>query len=202
MASFSCPCWVGIKIANATLAIRAVEAFQRCHERLAQSESRVLCIDSDPARIEGREVAGSRPALMARASARFMSMARSRWLRPSPFIESVSPGRLQQPVIAIVGVPRDRDYAGVYRVMARISRSLIITETDINPNTRFPAPEELPQRPRAPLCSDVSYTGDLPRALALARTKSGGETGTILLAVSLMLVGECMLIWDVDTTVI
>lgn len=115
------------------------------------------------------------------------------------FVESVQ-ARLRQPVIAIVGVPRDRDYAGVYRVMARVSQTLIITETDINPNTRFPDPDAALEAARQ-VASDVHATRTLPEALELARARAG-ESGSILLAVSLMLVGECMLIWDIDTTTI
>ena len=115
------------------------------------------------------------------------------------FVASVSE-RLRPPVVSIVGVPRDRDYAGVYRVMASVSDSLIITETDINPNTRFPRREDALAAARN-WSSDVSYANDLPGALSIARRKAG-DSGTILLAVSLMLVGECMLMWDVDTSAI
>ena len=38
-----------------------------------------------------------------------------------------------------------------------------------------------------------------PTAFAQARSLTG-ESGTILLAGSLMLIGECMLLWDIDTT--
>ena len=84
--------------------------------------------------------------------------------------------------------------------MAAVSQSLIITETDINPNTHFPSQEEALVAAQQ-LCADLSYANDLPRALELARQKAG-QSGTILLAVSLMLVGECMLIWEADTSLI
>ncbi|MCY3798503.1 MAG: hypothetical protein OXG84_11880, partial [Chloroflexi bacterium] len=115
------------------------------------------------------------------------------------FVASVSE-RLRAPVVSIVGVPLDRDYAGVYRVMASVSDSLIITETDINPNTRFPGREDALAAARG-WASDVTHAIDLPGALSMARGKAG-DAGTIMLAVSLMLVGECMLIWDVDTSAI
>lgn len=183
------------QIANATLAIRAVEAFQRCLDggardsgdfvdAIRQGLSRVTWLG----RVQRLE---ENPPIIVDGAITVASA--------ESFIDSVR-DRLRQPVTAIVGVPRDRDYPGVYRVMAEISRSLIITETDINPNTRFPEREEAIAAARA-VCSDLSYTKDLPSALALARQGSAAS-GTILLAVSLMLVGECMLIWDVDTSVI
>ncbi len=113
------------------------------------------------------------------------------------FVESIAP-RLSEPVAAIVGVPRDRDYAGVYQVMARVSKKLIITETDINPNTTFPSRAEALRAAQA-LRVDARHTDNLREALDAAR-EFAGASGTILLAVSLMLVGECMLIWDVDTS--
>ena len=106
--------------------------------------------------------------------------------------------RLHDPVISIVGVPRDRDFAAVYKVMAAVSRALIFTETDINPNTRFPSRAEALAAAEG-LNAERHYSEDLPGALEVAK-KLAGPGGTILLAVSLMLVGECMLIWDVETS--
>jgi len=183
------------QIDNATLAIRAVEAFQRVLD--AGAADPAATIDRIRRGLRGVkwlgrvQILGEEPLVFVDGAITIPSA--------ESFIDSVR-GRLRQPVIAIVGVPRDRDYAGVYRVMARVSRSLIITETDINPNTRFPAPQDATAAARA-ACANLSYTRDLPSALALARTRAG-SSGTILLAGSLMLVGECMLIWDVDTTAI
>ena len=183
------------QVDNATLAIRAVEAFQlRMGGGAAESEPAIDSIRRGLATVKwlGRvQLLGENPTIIVDGAITVAS-ARS-------FLDSLQ-DRLRQPVISIVGVPRDRDYAGVYRVMAGVSRALIITETDINPNTRFPAREDAIAAARA-LCSDSSYTEDLPSALDLAR-RWAGDSGTVLLAVSLMLVGECMLIWDVDTTVI
>ena len=113
------------------------------------------------------------------------------------FLTGVKP-HLREPVVSIVGVPIDRDYAGVYAEMASVSQSLIITETDINPNTKFPSPDNALDAAQS-VCTDVAYCNTLPQALDIARRKVG-TNGTILLAVSLMLVGECMLIWHMDTT--
>lgn len=115
------------------------------------------------------------------------------------FLDGVR-GNLRQPVVSIVGVPIDRDYTGVFNVMASVSKSLIITETDINPNTHFPPADQAIEAAKA-VCNDVHYTEKLPQALDIARTISG-TNGTILLAVSLMLVGECMLIWGIETDAI
>lgn len=112
------------------------------------------------------------------------------------FIAGIKP-HLRQPVVSIVGVPIDRDYGGVYQVMAEVSSSIIITETDINPNTHFPSQADALKQAQA-VYDDVTYTKTLPQALSLAREKVG-QNGTILMAVSLMLVGECMLIWKIDT---
>ena len=114
------------------------------------------------------------------------------------FVASV--GQLPRPVVSIVGVPRDRDYAGVYAEMAAVSDSLVITETDINPSTRFPA-RDVALQMASQVCDDVRYADRLPSAFDMAREKTG-KNGTILLAGSLMLIGECMLLWNIDTSVI
>lgn len=183
------------QIANATLAIRAVERFQR---RLGAGAPESATFKSairrglGAVKWQGRaQQLEERPAIYVDGAITVASA--------ESFIASVRK-RLQAPVAAIVGVPRDRDYAGVYRVMAAASDSLIITETDINPNTRFPAREDALAAAQE-ASSDVAFTRELPSALSLARRRAG-ESGTILLAVSLMLVGECMLIWDVDTSAI
>ena len=113
------------------------------------------------------------------------------------FVDSLQ-GRLRAPVVSIVGVPRDRDYAGVYQVMAGISDSLLLTETDINPSTRFPA-RDAALAAASQTGLDCQHAADLTLALDMARQRTGAG-GTILLAGSLMLIGECMLIWDIDTS--
>ena len=113
------------------------------------------------------------------------------------FVASVE-SRLRRPVVSIVGIPRDRDFRGVYSVMAAVSDALIITETDINPSTRFPAKAEALSAANA-ITRIAWHAPTLTEALELARLVTGAD-GTILIAASLMLVGECMLIWDIDTT--
>lgn len=181
------------QIENASLAIRAVEMLQaRLSASSLADQGYIESIRSGLAQVKwfGRvQKLDQDPAIYVDGAITVPSA--------ESFIESVGP-RLSDPVAAIVGVPRDRDYAGVYGVMARVSKKLIITETDINPNTRFP-PRRDALRTAQALGADAVHTGNLSAALDLAREFTG-ESGTILLAVSLMLVGECMLIWNVDTS--
>ncbi len=183
------------QIENATLAIRAVELMARAAEaHAAESAAFAEAIRRGLGAVKwlGRvQKLAEKPAVYVDGAITVPSA--------ESFVASLS-GRLSEPVLAIVGVPRDRDYAGVYAVMATVSRTLIITETDINPNTRFPAREDALRAARD-LAEDAHHTRDLTQALELARARAG-ESGTILLAGSLMLVGEAMLIWHQDTTAI
>jgi dihydrofolate synthase / folylpolyglutamate synthase len=104
--------------------------------------------------------------------------------------------RISKPLVTVLGVPKDRDVEGVFRVYAQASDALILTESDIHPNMPFPAPEEAIAIAKR-YHRDVQYAQFLPQALELAYAKAG-KTGTILLAVAQPLVGEAMLIWDVD----
>ncbi len=180
------------QIGNATLAIRAVEMMTGPSG--AADSAYVDAIQSGLQRVKwlGRvQKLDDKPAIYVDGAITARS-ARS-------FLASLE-SRLRQPVVSIAGIPRDRDYTAVYQVMAEASQALIITETDINPNTRFPEPEEALKTARG-LAKNVHYAKDLQSALALAR-KLAGENGAILLALSLMMVGECMLIWNIDTTAI
>ena len=183
------------QIENASLAIRAVEMIQaRLSPAAARPKTRIHAIRAGLSSIKwpGRaQKLQDKPAVYVDGAITVRSA--------ESFLASVKP-RLARPVTAIVGIPIDRDYAGVYAVMARASQSLVITETDINPNTRFPIPADA-LKAAQPLDTDLHYAEDLTKALDIARGKTGAE-GTILLAVSLMLVGECMLIWGIDTAVI
>ena len=181
------------QISNASLAIRAVEML---HTRL-----------QDVSDISPDYIRAIRDGL-----AQVKWLGRSQQVEASPqiyidgaitvesaksFLAGVQP-HLKPPVVSIVGVPLNRDYGGIYSVMASVSQSLIITENDINPKTRFPADDDAMTVARS-VCDDVHYTKTLPKALDIARAKVGME-GTILLVGSLMLIGESMLIWEIDTT--
>jgi dihydrofolate synthase / folylpolyglutamate synthase len=107
-------------------------------------------------------------------------------------VESLQ-GYLKDPVILIVAVPVDRDYEGVYRILAPICQTLILTETAINIKIRFPAREtalETAQRYH----KDILYAYGLHQAVEWAKRRAGTE-GTIVLSVAQPLVGEAMLIW-------
>lgn len=181
------------QVENASLAIRAVEILQsRLGASPLEDEGYMESIRLGLTRVKwfGRvQKLDQEPALYVDGAITVPSA--------ESFVASLR-SRLTEPVAAIVGVPRDRDFAGVYQVMARVSGKLIITETDINPNTRFP-PRADALRAARELGADAAHTDSLREALDVAREFTG-EAGTILLAVSLMLVGECMLIWNVDTS--
>lgn len=115
------------------------------------------------------------------------------------FVDSVR-DVCRRPVAVIAGVPSDRDYAGVYRVFAQVADTLIITETDINPHTHFPAADEALAAARAHH-TDARYARRLPEALEIAQALVGAE-GTILIGASQMLIGEAQLLWGRDLTVI
>ncbi len=178
------------QIENASLAIRAVELMARRETGIDPAWMDVIRLGLSRVKWLGRVQKLDDMPLTYVDGAITVRSAKS-------FVASLTP-RLRQPVLSIVGIPRDRDYAGVYKVMAKTSQALIITETDINPNTRFPTREEALSAAQD-LHNCAHYREDLPAALDLAR-ELAGPSGTILLAVSLMLVGECMLIWNIDTT--
>jgi len=113
------------------------------------------------------------------------------------FLESVAP-YLTGHVVIIAGVPTDRDYPEVYRVLAEKADTLILTDTDIHPNIHFPDAETALSAAQT-VHHDVIYGGKLPDALQIAREKAG-SSGVILLAVAQPLVGEAMLIWQIDTS--
>lgn len=183
------------QIENASLAIRAVEMLQtRLSPDRPLSETYIRAIHAGLARIKwpGRvQKLQDGPAVYVDGAITVRSA--------ESFVASVKP-HLVQPVTAIVGIPRDRDYAGVYAVMAKVSQALVITQTDINPNTRFPSPAAVRKAARG-LDIDLHHATDLTQALRIAGGITGAD-GAILLAVSLMLAGECMLIWNLDTSVI
>jgi dihydrofolate synthase / folylpolyglutamate synthase len=111
-------------------------------------------------------------------------------------IESLR-SRLVSPVITIVGVPQDRDIEAVYRLLAKESDILILTENHINPNIKFPSAEEALALARQ-FHKDVHHTHTLAEAITLAK-QHAWDNSTVLMAVAQPLVGEAMLLWGVDT---
>ncbi|MCK6580295.1 MAG: hypothetical protein L6Q98_19555 [Anaerolineae bacterium] len=102
-------------------------------------------------------------------------------------------GDLRDPVIAIIGTPIDRDYRGVYQAFAPHVSRIILTDSAINPNIRFPAPEAALAAARA-VHDQVEYAPNLATALDIARRAAEAD-GTVLMAVTLPLVGEAMLLY-------
>jgi dihydrofolate synthase/folylpolyglutamate synthase len=87
--------------------------------------------------------------------------------------------RVRPPVIAVIGVPDEKDYAGVYREIGLLADEVILTETARNVTLRFPPADQalaLAQRyNRAAV-----HRPDVASALALARQRAGAQ-GTILI---------------------
>ena len=183
------------QIENASLAIRAVEMLQaRLSPDRPLSAAYIRAIHAGLSRVKwpGRvQKLQDNPAVYVDGAITVRSA--------ESFLASVKP-HLARPVASIVGIPRDRDYASVYAVMAKVSQALVITQTNINPNTRFPSPAAAREAAQG-LDIDLRHAADLSQALRIARGITGAD-GAILLAVSLMLAGECMLLWKLDTSII
>ncbi|MGB1287235.1 MAG: bifunctional folylpolyglutamate synthase/dihydrofolate synthase [Aggregatilineales bacterium] len=113
------------------------------------------------------------------------------------FLKSVA-SRVTSPLIIIAGVPSDRDYDAVYKLLAKKADALILTASNINPGIQFPDKDHALTVARQ-YHDTVQYHARLPDALEAASTLSG-DSGTVLLSVAQPLVGEAMLLWDVDTS--
>jgi dihydrofolate synthase/folylpolyglutamate synthase len=105
------------------------------------------------------------------------------------FVRSLD-GRLHEPVIAIVGVPDDKDYAGVFAALGPISRTLIVTETARNISLHFLPPEDALAAARLHN-PDVRFAPDLNAALDEALPLAG-SSGTVLIAGTLSLVADAI----------
>lgn len=118
-------------------------------------------------------------------------------LSAKSFLASVR-SRLRGTVVIVAGVPQDRDYAGVYAVLTEQADALILTASTINPAIRFPSETDALTAARA-VHRDVTYLPALPDALQHAKERAGSD-GTVLLSVAQPLVGEAMILYDVDTS--
>jgi dihydrofolate synthase/folylpolyglutamate synthase len=114
-------------------------------------------------------------------------------LSAQSLIESLE-GRLRQPVVTIIAVPVDRDYEGVYRVLAPISDSIILTETGINIKIRFPDRQTALNAARR-YHADVQYADSFTLAVEMAKTRAGSG-GTVVIAAAQPIIGEAMLLWN------
>ena len=122
------------QIENATLAIRAVALLKGGAGVMTDEYTETIRRGIGNVKWLGRvQKLGDQPAVYVDGAITVRSA--------QSFVASIEQ-RLSKPVVSIVGIPRDRDYAGVYQVMATVSQALIITETDINPSTHFPAKDE------------------------------------------------------------
>lgn len=108
------------------------------------------------------------------------------------FVESVRDS-LGDPVISVIGVPDDKDYAGVYEVMAQVSQQLILTETARNPSLRFLPPEYALSAARR-YHAVVSYSRTLAEAVDRA-IKQAGPEGSVLIVGTQSLLADAMAIW-------
>ena len=107
--------------------------------------------------------------------------------------------RWQQPVISIIAVPDDKDYAGVYRELGAVSAALILTKTTRNPILHFP-PAETAVSVAKQVNANVSHAPNLSAALEQARARVGD--GTIIIAGTQSIVADAMLLWGADYEVI
>lgn len=102
-------------------------------------------------------------------------------------------GRLSDPVVAIIGVPDDKDYVGVYKEIGLISDSVIITETERNVTLHFPQ-EDIAVNAMRRFNDAVTHTKSLKEAVRLA-TGTAGTTGTVLIIGTQSIVADAMILW-------
>lgn len=100
---------------------------------------------------------------------------------------------LTHPVISIIGVPDDKDFAGVYAALGPVSDALILTETDRNPGLNFPKVDTAVLTARK-YNTDVSHTSRLADAVELARTRAGTD-GTIIIIGTQSIMADATLLW-------
>jgi len=100
---------------------------------------------------------------------------------------------LTRPVISIIAVPDDKDYAGVYAALGPASDALILTETDRNPILSFPAVDTAVAAARQHN-ADVSYAPNLEAAVEQASARAGHD-GTILIIGTQSILADATLLW-------
>lgn len=105
-------------------------------------------------------------------------------------------GRLQQPVVSVIGVPDDKDYPGVFAALGPVSDTVIVTETSRNISLHFPSPETAQAAAREHN-NDVRYALNLEAALEVALPLAGAD-GTVLIAGTLSLVADAIGHWGLS----
>ena len=107
---------------------------------------------------------------------------------------------LTEPVIAIIGVPADKDYLGVYAALGPVSRAMILTETARNPSLRFPDASAALVAARAHN-PQTDYVPTLAQAVDQALAQAGTD-GTVIITGTQSIVADAMALWSQSFEVI
>lgn len=97
---------------------------------------------------------------------------------------------LTEPVITVLAVPKDRNFAAVYPIFVEISSAVILTETARNVTIKFPPPDEAVRTAQAHY-PDVRYAPTVPAALEQAIQKAGSD-GTVVMSIAQPAIGDVM----------
>lgn len=97
---------------------------------------------------------------------------------------------LKPPVVVVLAVPQDRNYAAVYPLFAEISDTVILTETRRNITIKFP-PQEMALETARQHFSDVSYAPTVAEAIDVAVQKAGAD-GTVIMSLAQPVIGDVM----------
>lgn len=103
---------------------------------------------------------------------------------------------LSDPVIAIVGIPEDKDFVGVYKELGIAAETLILTETPRNVSLTWPEREMALETARR-FNDDSRFAPDLPAALDLAKSLAGKE-GTILIVGTQSIVADTIQLYGLN----
>jgi dihydrofolate synthase/folylpolyglutamate synthase len=107
---------------------------------------------------------------------------------------------LLPPVVSIIAVPADKDYAGVYAALGPVSDAVILTETTRNPSLIFPDAAQAMQH-AAIHNAHVSHIPRLEPALDDAMQQVGRE-GTILIVGTQSILADAAHLWGLNCEVI
>ncbi|MBE2183655.1 MAG: hypothetical protein IAE89_09545 [Anaerolineae bacterium] len=103
---------------------------------------------------------------------------------------------LTDPVIAIVGIPEDKDFVGVYKELGIAAETLILTETPRNVSLTWPERGMALETARR-FNDDSRFAPDLPAALDLAKSLAGKE-GTILIVGTQSIVADTIQLYGLN----
>jgi dihydrofolate synthase/folylpolyglutamate synthase len=107
-------------------------------------------------------------------------------------VESLQ-SRWTHPLLSIVAVPDDKDYAGVYAELGPVSDALILTDTDRNPILKFPDQHTALAAAREHN-ANARYAASLENAIQQAEALAGKQ-GTILIVGTQSIVADVTLRW-------